>query len=143
MHPTSNAKGQIQLPKVVFTITPIGRFIPVKAKVTVNVYLGGTDLGSIKDIKKPYYNHGILWNLNPGPTFVGNFSVPSKCVTSDEDLVLELRLTAIDPYDREHNLLPICFSYVRTDSAGNGWWFMEPTSFSELKRYMKKTKSKS
>jgi hypothetical protein len=134
MHPRINEIGQIHLPTVGFSITPLGHFIPARAKIIVRVFLGGRDLGVIPNPEKPYYCGGIRWSVNPGYTFGGNFSVPQKCVDSKENLILELRVTVIDPYDREHDLLPVCFTYVRQ----KGYWFMEPTAFSELKRFARR-----
>ena len=73
-----------------------------------------------------------MWNLNPRHTFFGNFSVPKKCVDSGEDLKTEVNVTIIDPYDRSHELLPVCYTYVRDKK----YWFTESTSFNELKRFM-------
>ncbi len=131
--PVSGQKG-INLPKVGFSITPIGRFIPVKARITVRAFLGGKDLGLIYS-KKPYYSGKIIWNLNPGLTFNGNFDLPNDCAEKKEEkLQLELRITVIDPYEREHEQLPVCFSYNRTGE----YWFLEPTSFEELESNSKK-----
>jgi hypothetical protein len=133
IHPVSGEKGY-HLPDVGFSITPVGRFIPVKARITVRVFLGGNDLGVIDEFsEKPYYSGKIIWNLNPGLTFGGHFSLPRECVEKEGSLQLELRVTVIDPYEREHELLPICFTYVRTGK----FWFLEPTSFNELKRHRK------
>ncbi len=137
IHPTSAEKG-IHLPKVVFTVTPVGRFIPVKARIIVKTFLGGKNLGEIGS-KKPYYDGGIIWHLNPGLTFVGNFNIPKACAKSQEDLQIELDITIIDPYEREHNLLPVCFTYNRKGDPNDGYWFLEPTSFAELKRYVEKS----
>jgi hypothetical protein len=131
----------LKLPRVGTSISPVGRFIPVKAKIKITVYLGGRSLGSVDCVhcEKPYYSGGIVWNLNPGITFNGNFTLPKECVESSEDLRLEVEVTCIDPYEREHKFLPECFTYVREkENQVGGYWFSEPTSFSELKRYMKK-----
>jgi hypothetical protein len=106
--------------------------------VIVKVFLGGEDLGKISD-SKPYYGGKIIWNLNPEITINGNFSIPQKCADSKKELQLELRTTVIDPYERKHELLPICFSYVRPDSTTNegDYWYLEPTEFSQLKPYLK------
>lgn len=49
-------------------------------------------------------------------------------VKSNEKLRIEVKVTIIDIYEREHELLPVCFTYVRKDN----YWYLEPTSFSEL-----------
>ena len=132
-HPVFGEKSN-QLPDVGFTITPVGRFIPVKARITVRAFLGGNDLGVIDEFsEKPYYSGKIIWNLNPGLTFRGHFYLPTDCVEKKESLQLELKVTVIDPYEREHELLPVCFTYDRTGE----YWFLEPTPFNELKRHRK------
>lgn len=130
--PRKGDSKQIRLPRVGFIITHFGDSLPVRFKVSVRVFLGGKELGSIVNLKKPYYSGGIIWNLNPRHTFFGNFSVPKECVDSAEDLKLEVKVTIIDPYDRSHELYPVCYTYVRDKN----YWFTEPTSFSELKRFM-------
>jgi len=127
-----------ELPRVGFSIKPVGRFIPVKAIVIIKVFLGGEDLGKISD-SKPYYGGDIIWNLNPEITINGNFSIPQKCADSKKELQLELRTTVIDPYERKHELLPVCFSYIRPDGTSKEGdnWFLEPTEFSQLKPYLK------
>jgi hypothetical protein len=126
--PVSSETG-IELPLVGFSIIPVGRFIPVQARISVRVFLGGRDLGEIESTK-PYYNNKIVWNLNPGLRFNGNFSLPIACAEEKEKtLQLELRVTVIDPYEREHEQLPVCFTYDRKGK----YWFLEPTSFNELK----------
>jgi hypothetical protein len=129
------------LPRVVFSIFPVGRFIPVQVKGIIDVFLDGEALGSIKS-QKPYYSGEIIWNLNPGIGFIGNFNLPDKCSKTEnkgKDLQLELNLTVIDPYEREHVLLPVCFTY---DWAGNSW-FLEPTAFNRLKPYLTSSLRKS
>ena len=134
IHPTHGERG-IHLPTVVFTITSVGRFIPVKARIIVKTFLGGKDLGEIGS-EKPYYDGGVTWHLNPGLTFRGNFTLPKVCEESQEELQIELNITIIDPYEREHKLLPLCSTYVRKGDSNDGHWFLEPTSFAELKRYL-------
>lgn len=109
----------------------LGDSFPVRLRIKARVFLGGRDLGLVENPKKPYYSGGITWNLNPRHAFFGNFSVPSECVDSTGDLKLEVQVMIIDMYDREHELLPVCYTYVREGNC----WFTEPTSFSELRRF--------
>ncbi len=122
------------LPRVGFVVENRGVFLPVKFRVWARVFLGVENLGLIESSNKPYYSGGITWNLNAGHIFFGNFSVPEKCVQSLEDLKIEVKVTAIDQYDRPHELLPNCYTYVRNE----GYWFTEPTSFTELRRFKRK-----
>lgn len=130
--PTFENKGVISLPRVGFTISHLGDRNAVNAKVNVRVFLGKMEVPLGGNPKRPYYSGGIIWNLNPRQMFLGNFSIPKECVDSSEDLRLEIQVTIIDPYERYHDLLPVCFSYVRKEK----YWFLEPTSFGELKRFM-------
>jgi len=113
------------MPNVGFNLSHLGNTDPVKARVETQVFLSGKLLGSIDS---RYYNGQIKWHLNPLTQFFGNFSVPTQCIESDEKLTIEVKVTIIDVYEREHELLPICFTYVRKDN----YWFLEPTSFVEL-----------
>ena len=124
--------SQLRLPRVGFVIENHGGFLPARFKVNVRVFLGSEDIGQIVNPRKPYYSGGIIWNLNPGHTFFGNFGVHKKCVNSSEDLKIEVQVTVIDQYGRSHPLLPSCYNYVRD----KGYWFTEPTSFNELKKFM-------
>lgn len=121
----NNSQLQRQMPSVGFNLSHLGNMDPVKARVETNVFLSGKSLGPIDS---PYYNGQIKWHLNPLTQFFGNFSVPAQCMESDEKLTIEVRVTVIDVYEREHALLPVCFTYVRKDN----YWFLEPTSSVEL-----------
>ena len=125
---------QFRLPKVGFVIENHALHLPVRVKINTRVFLGEDEMKPIINPEKPYYTNGITWNLNPGHTFFGNFGVPNACVDSPEHLWIELQVTVIDEYEREHKLLPNCFYYVRDKKH----WFTEPTSMSELKQFMKK-----
>jgi hypothetical protein len=119
------------LPRVGFIVRHLGDSFPVRLRIKVKAFLGGKDLGLIENPKKPYYSGGITWNLNPRHVFFGNFSVTSECVDSAGDLKLEVRVTIVDMYGKEHELLPVCFAYAREEKE----WFVEPTSFDELMRF--------
>lgn len=128
-----------KLPRVGCSVAPVGRFIPVRAKVTVTVFLGEANLGIVNG-GVPYYGGNLVWNLNPGVAIYGNFTLPGKCIDSKESLKLQFDVTCIDPYEREHKLLPECFTYIRGKGIGEnevgGYWFIEPASFNELKKFI-------
>ena len=119
-----------QFPDVGFNLSHLGDSPPVKAKVEARVFLGTKDLGLIKGMG--YYSGETAWHLNPRLIFFGHFSVPEECVQSSERLEIEVKVTVIDPYEREHNLLPVCYRYVRDGD----YWYLEPTGFNELRRYL-------
>jgi len=112
-----------KLPRVGFNLS-VGDSPPVRAKVEVKVIHDRRNLGIIKD-KSGYYSGETEWNLSPNTTIFGNFGIPRKCVDSTKDLKVEVRVTLIDQYDREHKYPPRCWTYVR---KGN-YWFFEPRSF--------------
>jgi hypothetical protein len=120
-----------ELPGVGFHIANYGSFPPVKAKVTATVFLGTTELGKIGD-RHRYHNGETPWHLNPGIEIHGNFSVPTECASSTEVLRIQVDVKIIDIYDREHALLPFCYTYVRETRT----WFLEPTSFENLQRHL-------
>jgi len=133
--PRMSDPSHLRLPRVGFVMENFGPFLPVRFNVNVDVFLGSEKLKPILDPKRPYYTQdGIKWNLNAGLNFFGNFGIPEKCIDSKEELLIELRVTVIDPYDRPHELLPICQRYVPKGK----YWQTDPTSFSELKKFRDK-----
>ena len=123
---------QIRLPTVGFVLQNHGLHLPVKFKVNIRVFLDSEEFRPIISPKKPYYcSEGIMWNLNAGHIFSGNFNIPKKCFDNPDGLIIEVHVIVTDPYDREHPLLPTCYTYKKS-----GGWFTEPTSFSELKKFM-------
>ena len=114
-----------EMPNVGFNLSHLGNSDPVKAKVQAGIFLGDRSLGFVNS---NYYNGKITWHLIPLTEFFGNFNVPIECVESDEKLRIQVKVTIIDIYEREHELLPQCFTYVRKENN----WFLEPTSFNEL-----------
>lgn len=116
---------QRKMPNVGFNLSHLGNSNPVKAEVEAKIFLGDKPKGFVNS---KYYNGERTWHLNPLTKFYGNFNVPSECVKSDKKLRIEVKVTIIDIYSREHELLPVCYTYVRKDN----YWYLEPTSFSEL-----------
>lgn len=123
-----------ELPEAGFIIENHGFHLPTNLKIMVRAFLGEEEIKVDTNPKKPYYNQEITWNLNSGHTFHGWFRIDKLCVNSDDELIVEVKVTAIDTYERSHDLLPNCFTYLRKEKA----WYTEPTSFDELKKYMKK-----
>jgi hypothetical protein len=117
-----------QLPDVGFNLEHVDpRFLPVTAKVEVKCLLDKKDQGIIID-HSGYYNGKTHWHLNPSFIIFGHFSVPEKCVThvkSGKDFKIEVRVTIIDQYGREHRHLPLCWTYFPEAKD----WYIEPRSF--------------
>ena len=122
----------IELPKVGFIIENHSTNLSTNLKIGIRAFLGGKKIDIQTSPKKPYYKAGIKWTLNAGHNFTGNFSIDRRCVDSTEDLITEVRVTAIDTYNRPHDLLPTCYTYVRNKKC----WYTEPTSFEELSKFM-------
>jgi hypothetical protein len=100
---------------------------PIKVRVEVRTILGGRNRGLIPDAKG-YYNGKAEWGFEPGHGLVnGNFTVPEECAKSDEELTLEVRVTVIDPDNREHRLLPKSWTYMREKVD----WYYEPRLFTK------------
>lgn len=115
-----------KLPFVGFNLRHHGDSLPVKIRVEAKVIVGKEDKGIVED-KSGYYNGKVEWNINPRTFFWGGFSIPSKYAETTEELKIEVRVTVIDQYEREHKYLPQCWRYVRT---GN-FWNLEPRSFTK------------
>ena len=107
------------LPDVGLNIDHLGDSLPVKVSVAVRVFLGGKDLGIVKTSQ---YTGERLWNLNPRFGVRGHFSVPDEVVESKERLELRVKLTVIDQHEREHQLLPLAWVYMRDRNS----WYLEP-----------------
>jgi len=126
-------KSPLELPRIVIAIENHSLILlPIKLQVMVRAFLGGEEIDVKTNPKKPYYNKGIIWNLNAGHIFFGNFSLDEKRISNKEHLLVEVKVNAIDSYQRSHELLPNCYTYDRKKKS----WFTEPTSFNELKKYM-------
>lgn len=107
------------LPDVGINVIHQGDSLPVKVSVAVRVFLGDDDLGIVKT---PQYTGERLWNLNPRSGFQGHFRVPDEVVESTERLEIRVKVTAIDQYEREYQLLPLGWVYMRDRNS----WYLEP-----------------
>lgn len=102
---------------------------PIKVKVEARVILGGKNLGLVRDIKG-YYSGETEWNLNPSKGY-GNasFDIPAEGVKSMDELNIEICVTVIGPDDKEHELLPESWTYMRKEND----WIAEPRAFASNK----------
>lgn len=121
---SENTRAIRPLPFVATRLQHFGDSLPVQVRVEAKVILGDRKLGLVRD-STGYYNGRVRWNINPRTVFSGGFSIPQECATSNEELKIEMRVTVIDQFKREHKLLPQCFRYVRE----RGFWNLEPKSF--------------
>lgn len=123
----NNPKFKRNLPDVGFNMRSWND-IPIMARVKARVFLGKEDLGLVKGYRRAgkcmgYYDGKTVWNLNPYQIVFGHFNVPRICATSDEILRIKLEVTLIEIDGREHNLLPVGWTFLRNKNA----WFFEPT----------------
>jgi len=107
------------LPDVGIDVMHRGDSLPVKFSVAVQAFLGDKDLGIVKTSQ---YTGERLWNLNPRFGVTGHFSVPDEVIESNERLELKVNVTVIDQYEREHQLLPLGWVYMRDRNS----WYLEP-----------------
>jgi len=109
-----------KLPKVGFTIRHLGDSLPVRVLVVVEIFLEDISLGMPRG---EYYTGKKVWHMNPGSGIRGvHFEVPEEVVNSDKRLMVTVNITIIDRYEREHNLLPVGWVYMREKNS----WYAEP-----------------
>lgn len=120
---------QHQTPFVGFHLHHLGDSLPVRVKVEAKVIIDEEDLGIVNDASG-YYTGAVKWNINPRTLFWGGFSIlPAYFERAEhEDLKIEVRITVIDQFEREHRLLPQCWRWVRDGTPP--FWNLEPQSFS-------------
>lgn len=120
--------SQNQLPFVGFHLQHLGDSLPVNVRVEVKIILGENDLGIVQG-SNGYYDGAVKWNINPRILFWGGFGIPQEYISrmqeKKEDLKVEVRVTVIDQFGREHKLLSQCFRYIQN---GN-FWNLEPRAF--------------
>ena len=108
-----------KLPDVGFVVTNIGAALPVRLRVVVELFIGGTSSGVPAGV---HYSGKELWNLNPQSTVRGHFALPKNLENLDEKLEAKVDVTVVDIYDREHHNLPVSWVYMPTEGA----WYFEP-----------------
>lgn len=103
----------------------------LKVRIEVHPILGGKDLHPLPDNDingtNPYY-------VEPMSALFGNgcFTLPQKCATSKEELILEIRAIVLDVNDTEkgeYKLLPSRWKYVRERNI----WSYYPQQPNDLK----------
>lgn len=108
-----------KFPDVGFNVRHRGDSLPVRVKIILDILLGGRSLGPPD---REYYSGDKLWHLNPRFEHRGHFKIPEKVASSTERLEVRVTAVVIDQYDREHELLPVGFVYMRKENA----WYFEP-----------------
>lgn len=105
-------------PDVGFALRHLGDSLPVRVRTRLDIKLDGTSLGS----PPGHYSGEKLWRLNPRFEHRGHFDVPGPPVASTSRLEVEVDVTMIDAYGREHKLLPVGWVYKRESNS----WYFEP-----------------
>jgi hypothetical protein len=126
----ADGKTQYDPPFIGFHLQHLGDSLPVNVRVEATVMIGAEDLGIVND-PSGYYSGAIEWNINPRTFFWGGFSIPAELFqrATYEDLKIEIRITVIDQFGREHRLLPQCYRWVSTGASP--FWNLEPRSFKQ------------
>jgi len=91
----------------------------LKVRIEVHPILGRKDLHPLPDDD---INGTYVYPVEPRSALFGNgcFSLPQKCATSKDELILEIRATVLDVNDTEkgeYKLLPSRWKYVREHDA--------------------------
>jgi len=117
-----------ELPFVGFHLQHFGDSLPVQILVKAKIVLGGEDQGILDD-PSGYYNGEVRWNINPRTNFWGGFGLPREIFDriNTEQLMIEIQITIIDQFDREHKMLPNCWTWVSDRTPP--FWNLEPRSF--------------
>jgi HNH endonuclease len=110
--------GTRQFPDVGFVITHLGDSLPVKVRVRIEPDRPGERLA----LPRGYYTGDTQWHLNPRFSISGHFEIPASYPRIGESFTLRLQVWIIDQYEREHEHLPVGYTYV---PDGN-YWFLEP-----------------
>lgn len=108
--------GTRKFPDAGFVLSHLGDSLPVHAKVVLH---------RLQDKGRPlvvagHYDGSKLWRLNPRFSVFGHFPLPES--TTENTVRLEVRVTIIDQYEREHLLLPLGYVYVPESNS----WYVEP-----------------
>ena len=128
IHPVFHREGELRAGFIITNLGPLS----AKVKLTIRAFLGTKDLGPIVT-RIPYYSGGVPWNLDPSFQFRGNFPLKQEWIDSNETLRLEVRVS-IHVNGIVHEKAPLCYTYVREKNI----WYMEPTSFDDIKPFLKK-----
>lgn len=107
-----------KFPDVGFVLRHLGDSLPVQVRTRLDIRLGSRSLGS----PPGHYSGAKPWRLNPRFVHSGHFEVPARAANSTARLEVEVDVTIIDIYDREHRLLPVGWVYKRDP----GTWYFEP-----------------
>jgi len=111
-------ENERKFPDVGFILKHLGNSLPVRVRVVVESFLANKSIA----IPSDYYSGKKLWNLNPRFMFSGHFEIPEHLIPEKTKVELQVKVSIVDQYEREHFHLPVGFVYVQD---GN-YWYAEP-----------------
>ncbi len=106
------------LPDVGCNVTHVGHSLPVRARVSLVPKRGGKGF----QLRGHHLSGRQLIHLNPGFVLRDHFRLPAGCWASRGELAVQVLLTLVDQYDREHEMLPVHYVYRKR----LGDWFLRP-----------------
>lgn len=119
------------LPVAGFKAMNLGNYPPVQASIVLTTFVDGHDHGK-PDC--PHYNGDTLVNLNPQHGFRGFVRLPAASAGYRRRLLVRVGITIVDPYGREHRLLPFGYVHMRDPGGGSLGWYYEPAPDSKAVR---------
>ena len=124
---------QSDLPFVVFHLQHLSDALPARLRIVANLKIGNSDPQIAQD-GSGYYTGTTIWNINPRTVFWGGFGIIQEQLTrvnANERFIIQLNVTVIDQFDREHPLLPQSWTWVNDAEHNRRFWNLEPRSFCE------------
>jgi len=105
---------------------------PVKIIINHTPFVNKNKFDPLEGKVRNYYNGGIVWNFNPKFGVNGSFAIKKEWLEMEGIFGIEFNINVIDVYERDHKLLPFCYTYNKRKNL----WSLEPTSHDELCKFM-------
>jgi hypothetical protein len=107
-----------EFPDVGFAMRHLGRTLPVKVLLSLNIYRDGGMAYS----PGGHYAKEEYWKMNPGLYVQGHFEIPEVVFKNAHTLSAVMNdIEIIDEYNRHHQLLPMKWEYEI--EGGKNWWY--------------------
>ena len=110
--------AQRKFPDVGFEISNLGRGLPVKVYLSVDIYKNS------RKVHNPggHYAKKIPWKMNPGMRVQGHFVIPEKVLENTSRISAIVNdIEIVDEYERPHKLFPM--EWVYEIDKGADWWY--------------------
>lgn len=111
-------RGLRKFPDVGFEIRNLGKGLPVKIYLSVDIYKNGHKAYN----PGGHYAKAKPWKMNPGLRVQGHFAIPQKILKNTKRISAVVNgIEIIDEYERSHKLFPMEWVYEigKTDE----WWY--------------------